>query len=39
VIESGQADVLIDDHTVRRIGVGGDFGERALLRDTRGRRP
>ncbi len=34
VIESGDADVLIDGHIVRRLGPGGDFGERALLRDT-----
>jgi CRP-like cAMP-binding protein len=34
VIESGDADVLINGFKVRRIGAGDDFGERALLRDT-----
>lgn len=34
VIESGQAQVLIHGLEVNRLGPGGDFGERALLRDT-----
>lgn len=34
VIADGSADVIINDHTVRQIGVGDDFGERALLRNT-----
>ena len=34
VIESGDAEVLINGHRVREIGPGDDFGERALLRDT-----
>lgn len=34
VIESGDADVLINGHRIREIGPGDDFGERALLRDT-----
>jgi CRP-like cAMP-binding protein/predicted MFS family arabinose efflux permease len=34
LIESGDADVLINGFKVQRIGPGADFGERALLRDT-----
>jgi CRP-like cAMP-binding protein len=34
VIDSGDAEVLINGHRVRAIGPGEDFGERALLRDT-----
>jgi CRP-like cAMP-binding protein/predicted MFS family arabinose efflux permease len=34
VIDSGDAEVLINGHKVREIGPGDDFGERALLRDT-----
>lgn len=34
VIESGEADVLIDGFPVRQLGMRDDFGERALLRDT-----
>lgn len=34
VIESGQADVLINGFKVRELGDGDGFGERALLRDT-----
>ncbi|MDE3134421.1 MAG: cyclic nucleotide-binding domain-containing protein [Acidobacteriota bacterium] len=34
VIESGEADVLINGFRVRRLGAGDDFGERALLRST-----
>jgi CRP-like cAMP-binding protein len=32
VIDSGDAEVLINGHKVREIGPGDDFGERALLR-------
>jgi CRP-like cAMP-binding protein/predicted MFS family arabinose efflux permease len=35
VIDSGECEVLIDAHTIGRIGPGRGFGERALLRDTR----
>jgi CRP-like cAMP-binding protein len=35
VIDSGECEVLIDTHTIGRIGPGRGFGERALLRDTR----
>ena len=34
VIESGEADVVIDGFSVRQLGPGDDFGERALLRNT-----
>jgi CRP-like cAMP-binding protein len=34
VIETGDAEVLINGHKVRQIGPGDEFGERALLRDT-----
>jgi len=34
VIESGTADVVINGFSVRQLGAGDDFGERALLRDT-----
>jgi CRP-like cAMP-binding protein/predicted MFS family arabinose efflux permease len=34
VIESGDAEVVINGHRVREVGPGDDFGERALLRDT-----
>jgi CRP-like cAMP-binding protein len=34
VIESGQADVLINGFKVRELGAGDGFGERALLRNT-----
>jgi CRP-like cAMP-binding protein len=34
VIDSGEAEVLIDGFRVRQLGTGDDFGERALLRDT-----
>jgi CRP-like cAMP-binding protein/predicted MFS family arabinose efflux permease len=34
VIESGEAEVLIDGFRVRQIGPADDFGERALLRQT-----
>jgi CRP-like cAMP-binding protein/predicted MFS family arabinose efflux permease len=35
VIDSGECEVLIDNHAIGRIGPGRAFGERALLRDTR----
>jgi CRP-like cAMP-binding protein len=34
VIESGTADVLIDDYRVGRVTTNGSFGEKALLRNT-----
>jgi CRP-like cAMP-binding protein len=34
VIESGEAEVLIDGYPIGRLGSGRDFGDRALLRDT-----
>lgn len=34
VIESGEADVVIDGFPVRHLGAHDDFGERALLRNT-----
>lgn len=35
VIDSGECEVLIDNHVIGRIGPGRAFGERALLRHTR----
>lgn len=34
VVEFGEADVLVDGFVVGRVGPGGSFGERALLRDV-----
>jgi CRP-like cAMP-binding protein len=34
VIESGEAEVLLDDYPIGRLGPGGGFGERALLRGS-----
>jgi CRP-like cAMP-binding protein len=34
IVEYGSADVLVDGFLVSRIGPGGSFGEKALLRDT-----
>jgi CRP-like cAMP-binding protein len=34
IVEAGSADVLVDGFLVGRIGPGGSFGEKALLRDT-----
>jgi CRP-like cAMP-binding protein len=34
IVEAGTANVLVDGYLVGRIGPGGSFGEKALLRDT-----
>jgi CRP-like cAMP-binding protein len=34
VIESGEVEILLDEYPIGRLGVGGGFGERALLRGS-----